>query len=85
MEKDGLKNLIKKFYHQKKKNSITSISDLIHKRTKDNKLIEINLSTLKEILNQLSKRNFQYKILKHSKNDKYLFGPTRIDILIKRI
>ena len=31
------------------------------------------------------KNNFQYKILKHSKNDKYLFGPTRIDILIKKI
>jgi len=24
-------------------------------------------------------------VLKHSKNDKYLFGPTRIDILIKKI
>jgi len=85
MEKNGLKSLIKKFYHQKKNNTITSISDLIHKRTKDNKLIEINLSTIKQILYQLSKKNFQCKILRHSKNEKYLFGPTRIDILIMKI
>lgn len=83
--KRWFKNFNKKILSSKKKNSITSISDLIHKRNKDNKLIEISLSTIKEVLNKLSKRNFQYKILKHSKNDKYLFGPTRIDILIKKI
>jgi hypothetical protein len=83
--KKWFKKFNKKILSSKKNNTITSISDLINKRTKDNKLIEINLSTIKEILSQLTKKKFQCKILRHSKNEKYLFGPTRIDILIKKI